>query len=326
VKLAEANQRQLQLTYQKDAEIQRQIRDNTSLTLDERIEANNKLAGILDKQFEEEKALAQKKIDLAQMEADQNKDNVDLQVALINAQTDLADLEERITGQRSENLVNETALQQEKEDAINKTQIAEQNRLDLEKQAGQLNLEFQKNLSDEELKLLIKTEKDKIKIREDRIKAVKQMEIGAAKNILSSLGQLAGEGTKTAKAAALAGILIDTSKGISGAIAAGAGIPFPANLGAIATGVATVLAGIAQAKSIFAKAPGGGGEADVPDSTDAVVGGGGGGGGLGITVPNMEAITQPTLGEPAPIQAYVIENDISDAQALQEELETQATL
>ena len=92
VKLAEANQRQLQLAYQKDAELQRQIRDDISLTFEERIAANAELGRILDEQFAEEQALAQKKIDLAQMEADQNKGNIDLQVALINAKTELIDL------------------------------------------------------------------------------------------------------------------------------------------------------------------------------------------------------------------------------------------
>ena len=85
------------------------------------------------------------------------------------------------------------------------------------------------------------------------------MIVTSGQDILSSVAQLAGEGTAAAKAAALAGILIDTARGISGAIAAGAGIPFPANLGAIFSGVATVLAGIAQAKAVFAKVPGGGG-------------------------------------------------------------------
>ena len=39
VQLAEANQRLLQLQYQKDAEVQRQIRDDISLTFEERIAA-----------------------------------------------------------------------------------------------------------------------------------------------------------------------------------------------------------------------------------------------------------------------------------------------
>ena len=139
---------------------------------------------------------------------------------------------------------------------------------------------------------------------------------------------MAGEGTKTAKAAALAGILIDTAKGISGAIAAGAGLPFPLNLGAIATGVASVLSGIANAKAVFKKVCGGGG-GDVSVPTDS------GGGAtapaeiesMGALTPNMEAIEQPTLGGGnQPIQAFVVENDISNAQALQQELDTQATI
>ena len=66
VKLAEAEQRKLQLTYQRDAELQRQIRDDVSLTIEERIQANERLGQILDKQFKEEKAIAQKRIQLAE--------------------------------------------------------------------------------------------------------------------------------------------------------------------------------------------------------------------------------------------------------------------
>ena len=40
----------------------------------------------------------------------------------------------------------------------------------------------------------------------------------------------------------------------------------------------------------------------------------------------MEAVDQPTLGAQQPTQAFVVENDISNSQALQEELEIQATL
>ena len=49
-------------------------------------------------------------------------------------------------------------------------------------------------------------------------------------------------------------------------------------------------------------------------------------GGIGALVPNMEAVEQPTLGGDTTVQAYVVENDISNSQALQQELDTQATL
>ena len=48
-------------------------------------------------------------------------------------------------------------------------------------------------------------------------------------------------------------------------------------------------------------------------------------GGIGGLIPNMNAITPPDIGT-QPVQAFVVENDISDAQALQEELDIQATL
>ena len=50
-------------------------------------------------------------------------------------------------------------------------------------------------------------------------------------------------------------------------------------------------------------------------------------GGIGgaSLIPNIGGIGSAGLGMP-PVQAYVVENDISNSQALQEELEIQATL
>ena len=150
----------------------------------------------------------------------------------------------------------------------------------------------------------------------------KAMEISGAQSILSALGQLAGEGTKLAKATAVSSILINTAEAVSAAIKAGAGLVFPANLGAIATGVGAVLSGIASAKNILSQVPGGGidSSSTPPDiATPTGIGAGG-------LIPNLEAIDAVELGGTAPVQAFVVENEISNAQALQEELEVQATL
>jgi len=353
VKLAEAQQRQLQLTFQKDAEIQRQIRDDISLTFEERIAANTKLGEILDKQFAEEQALAQKKVQLAQLELSRNKDNIDLQVALINAKTELADLDERITGQRSEQLTNLKALEKEQADAIQAQIDAENKRLADIEAANQKELELANKKADE-LKAIADKEAEEQALR---VEAVKQMRIGAAMDIFNSLHsiretelneekanldkqlengvisqekydkklkKIEKDAEKRQKKQALVQILVSTAQGISKAIAAGAGIPFPANLGAILSGVAAVVGGMASAKSALASAGGGGG-GDAPEP-DIPAGGGLMGGSMGALTPNMEAIEQPTLGGTQPAQAYVIESDISNAQALQEELEIQATL
>ena len=366
VKLAEANQRQLQLTYQKDAELQRQIRDDISLTFEERIAANEELGRILDEQFAEEQALAQKKVALAQLELSKNKDNIDLQVALINAKTELADLDERITGQRSEQLTNLKALEAERDAAeeerllkLKEQRLAEESRLALEKEAALLGLEFDKSISDQELQLLIDTENKKREILEQRIEQDKAMRIGAAMDIFNSLHSLRETELNNEKAnldkqlenglisqekydkklkkiekraeerqkkQALVQILVSTAQGISKAIAAGAGIPFPANLGAILSGVAAVVGGMASAKAALSEAGGeSGGDTPEPSITeDASTPTGG----IGPQTPNIQGIEQNVLGggPPPPTQAYVIESDISDAQALQQELDQQATL
>ena len=225
----------------------------------------------------------------------------------------------------------------EKQIDTEKNKIAknELDRQNLLLQAKELNLEITEELSNKEIQALIKVEEKKLaikqksaaddkKITEDKIAMNKAMEITGAQSILSALGQLAGEGTKLAKATAVSSILISTAEAVGKAIKAGAGLVFPANLGAIATGVGAVLSGIASAKAILKKVPGGSdmaatnidlGSSNTPSLQEMNTGG------LGGLIPNVNP-----LSTTAPIQAYVVENDISNAQALQEELEIQATL
>jgi hypothetical protein len=315
VKLAEAQQRQLQLTFQKEAEIQRQIRDDISLTFEERIAANTKLGEILDAQFEEEQALAQKKVELAELELSRNKGNIDLQVALINAKTELADLDERITGQRSEQLTNLNALEKEQADAIQATADAENKRL-----------ADQKIAADKSVKIADAEAKAKAKIDKD----LAQQKINMVAGSLGAVSNLIGKESAAGKALAIAQATISTYSAAAAALApppVGAG-PI---LGPIAAGIA-VATGLKSVSDIMkTKLPGGdvgGGslpsieappvaESPIDNEIEEL-----GPTGLGPLIPNIEAVTTATQ----PIQAFVIENDISSSQALQEELEVQATL
>jgi len=110
VKLAEAQQQLLLFQYQREAELQRQIRDDVSKTIGERQEANIRLGGILDEQATEEKKLFDKRKELAVLELSINEESVDAQIEVINSEKELADLRERITGQRSEQLTNANSL------------------------------------------------------------------------------------------------------------------------------------------------------------------------------------------------------------------------
>ena len=135
------------------------------------------------------------------------------------------------------------------------------------------------------------------------------------------MASLVGEESKAGKALAVGQALINTYQGATKALAQG-GI-----FGAIgAAGV--VAAGMSSVKKIIStKLPGATdstsadlSEPSLPDATSLQEANTGGLGGL---IPNINAI-QPL--STAPVQAFVVENDISNAQALQEELEIQATL
>jgi hypothetical protein len=353
VQLAEANQRLLQLQYQKEAEVQRQVRDDISLTFEERIAANEKLGQVLDEQFAEEQALAQKKLKLAELELSRNKGNIDLQVAVIDAKAEMADLDERITGQRSEQLTNLKALEKERLDAqLAAAKLIEDAKkkeaADAEALTKKLKEENEKQIldakakADEEFQLA----NERVELAQSMFQSlsdIAQQTLVKEKNALQeqldaglisqeefekASKKIEEEALKREKKNALFQILINTAQGIAGAIKAGAGLVFPANLAAIAAGVASVLAGIASAKAVLNKVPGGGGGGGDGGGESSVPNGGGGisGGGISGLIPNLENISPTGNGEQPPIQAFVIENDISNAQALQNELETQATL
>lgn len=114
----EVQQQKMMLQYQEEAEIQRQLRDDVTLSIDERIAANEKLGKILDEQAEEEKKNINARI--AAVQAQQNALGVteERTLELMRLETEMADLNERIRGQRSEQLTNENALLQEKKDNL----------------------------------------------------------------------------------------------------------------------------------------------------------------------------------------------------------------
>jgi hypothetical protein len=215
VKLLEADQRALILVRQKEAEEQRQIRDDVTKTLAERIEANEKLGNIQAKQLAEETAIANKRIELAERELALDKNNVDLQVALKDARTELADVEERIAGQKSEQLTNQVALEKELFDLqtelakVGKEQrelelleleqyyaaLEEQARLagdtttDIEGAKQEALAKLRKKFRDEDLKNEKKLRDDKIKLQQDYL--------SAAGGVLGAIDQLVARGKRS---------------------------------------------------------------------------------------------------------------------------------
>lgn len=126
---------------------------------------------------------------------------------------------------------------------------------------------------------------------------------------------------KIEKAVAIAQIAIDTAKGISGAVAAGAGIPFPFNIPAILSGIAAVVSGVAQANKII-NAP----AVDVSSGAAADSGVSN----SDITNPETNAPNTDQFGTGStqitpPTKVYVLEQDITDTQGSVAAIKQQAT-
>jgi hypothetical protein len=127
-KIAAAQLAGLVERYDRQAEQLRQIRDDEFKSIDERIAANAALGKVLDQQEKAQKALAQQRVAAAAAELAQNKQSVELQAALIEAQNEVAAVEAQVAGLRSEQLVNATALTKEKL-ALDQSIAASENKL-----------------------------------------------------------------------------------------------------------------------------------------------------------------------------------------------------
>ena len=344
VKLLEADQRALILVRQKEAEDQRQIRDDISQTLADRIAANEKLGEIQAKQLAEETAIAEKRISLARQELALDKNNIELQVALKDAKTELFDIEERIGGQKSEQLTNEKALEKELFDLQTElAKVGKENRelelLELEQYYAALeeqarlagdtttNIEgakqealakLRKKFRDEDLKKEKELRDKKVKLQQDYLSATGGV-LGAIDQLVAASGKNSKQALVLQKTLAVAQIAIDTAKAIVGAIAQAQSVPYPGNLVAIATGVAAVVAGIASAVTTLNSADVGGATAQPPQAPQ---------------VTSAPAVQQATSGTTelggvdqanlAPIQAFVVETEVTGNQNNVNQIESQA--
>ena len=133
VQLLESELAMLQLQYQREAELMRQIRDDEARTIDERIQANFELGKVLEEQLRHERSIANEFLKLAEMELMVNEDNIELQKKVLDQKVKLAEIDERITSQRSEQLTNLNALERERE--AQQKEAAEKRKEQLEKEA-----------------------------------------------------------------------------------------------------------------------------------------------------------------------------------------------
>jgi hypothetical protein len=283
----------------REAEKLRQIRDDESKTIAERIEANNKLAEVLDEQERLMLANADAVIAAAQAQFDKNG-NDENQIALLEAKAEREGILAQIEGFRSEQLMNINSLERERIDLLEE-----------EKEKAIEAAELKKELKEQE--------REDIKNNLDAIlgAAGEESKIGKAV-FLAKQAMLIKEQIQEAKATLqritlrAAESSVDVAKGT----ASTAKVGFPQN-------IPLLIAFAAQAAGIYSSI-----KSAVSATKSAASGMGGGGGGSATPAQQPPAfnvvgaapenqLAQAIGGqESQPIKAYVVSNDVTNAQAL----------
>lgn len=153
-----------QLDFQKAAEKLRQIRDNDLLSFPIRIKANKDLSELIKEQLKEERKIADQRLKVANLRiiADgKTKDTLDEQAEALAV---IAEIEERLTSQLSEQLTNRNSLRKE---ALEKARQIMKAELDLFIQ-GQ---GFRVKSLEEQLKIAEKAAEKSIEIFREELKA-----------------------------------------------------------------------------------------------------------------------------------------------------------
>ena len=180
-------------SYDRQAELLRQTRDDERLTIEERQEANNKLADVLKEQEKIMLENANAVVVAAQAELKANE-TTENRVALIEAQNELEAIKADITGRQSEQLINKIALEKEI-DEREQTKLEEQAEKD-EAEKERLDKIAQDNID------RAKTEADQLKAIEEAKAQVRGASVDGAVGALKTLAAL-DEDNRALQAASL---------------------------------------------------------------------------------------------------------------------------
>ena len=336
-RLAETANQGLIEKYDRQAEQLRQIRDDESLSFEERMKANDDLGKLLDEQEKTMMANADARVKQAEAELSKNKDNVDLQIAYQEALNEQAGIEAQITGFRSEQQTNTNSLLREQKDLVNELALIGKSEREIERLELQQDYDAKKELIEREITdetqknemlLALQTDfnnklnnlneessSDQKKID----KETQQAKFDMAKQTLGNISKAVGENTKAGKAAAAAAALINTYQGITAELATKTATPFGFAL-KLANIAATAAIGFKSVKDILKTDPKSttGGSTTAPTSS----------GGRPTSEPLPPAFNivgasdtnqlASAIGGQAqqPVKAFVVSNDVSTAQEL----------
>ena len=352
--------------YDRQAEQLRQIRDDESKSIEERIKANEELALVLDEQEKAMKENAAIAVASAAAELSKNKDNIELQKAYQEALNEQAAIEAQITGFRSEQQTNTNSLLREQKEIMNEIALfgkseRDRERLELEQQFEANKLLIEKEITDdvEKKERLLAAETDyKTKLAEvnktfaeedlaiqttleEAKQNIRMLAIDNVAKGFALLGQLAGK-NKALQAAAIVGEnavgiakqVISTRAANAAVTAKYALIPGGLALAKVEKTLNNVSLGLGIASSV----------ASTSKALSALKAGGSAssGGSQGGSVPTG-ASTPPAFNvvgasdtnqlasaiggqSQQPVQAYVVANDVTTAQSMDRNIIDDASL
>jgi len=360
--LAAAQQSLLVEKYDIQAEQLRQIRDEERNSIEDRRKANDQLLEVLAEQEKAMLAQADAQLRAAQAELDKNA-SIENQVALTEALANKQGVLAQIEGFRSEQKANDLALDREEVELTN-TKLESESKLSIERQrfnAEQIEDEVQRLEALKQIDLL-EAEQEAIRLQaivdnanagtqakvdaqialdefmeqsrqtnltrdteledakknlDDTTAEAKMKNVEAINGALNGLSALAGDNAEAQKGIGIAQAIIDTYTGANKALAQG-GIAGPiAAAGIIASGLANVKTIIStKIPKASGSAAGVGAQAQQQPPSFNIVG-------ATETSQLAEAVGSQTQ---QPIQAYVVANDVTTAQSLENNIVEGATL
>ena len=360
--LAAAQQSLLVEKYDIQAEQLRQIRDEERNSIEDRRKANDQLLEVLAEQEKAMLAQADAQLRSAQAELDKNA-SIENQVALTEALANKQGVLAQIEGFRSEQKANDLALDREEVELTN-TKLESESKLSIERQrfnAEQIDDEVKRLEALKKIDLL-EAEQEAIRLQaivdnanagtqakvdaqialdefmeqsrqtnltrdteledakknlDDTTAEAKMKNVEAINGALNGLSALAGDNAEAQKGIGIAQAIIDTYTGANKALAQG-GIAGPiAAAGIIASGLANVKTIIStKIPKASGSAAGVGAQAQQQPPSFNIVG-------ATETSQLAEAVGGQTQ---QPIQAYVVSNDITTAQSLENNIVEGATI
>jgi hypothetical protein len=360
--LAAAQQSLLVEKYDIQAEQLRQIRDEERNSIEDRRKANDQLLEVLAEQEKAMLAQADAQLRSAQAELDKNA-SIENQVALTEALANKQGVLAQIEGFRSEQKANDLALDREEVELTN-TKLESESKLSIERQrfnAEQIDDEVKRLEALKKIDLL-EAEQEAIRLQaivdnanagtqakvdaqialdefmeqsrqtnltrdteledakknlDDTTAEAKMKNVEAINGALNGLSALAGDNAEAQKGIGIAQAIIDTYTGANKALAQG-GIAGPiAAAGIIASGLANVKTIIStKIPKASGSAAGVGAQAQQQPPSFNIVG-------ATETSQLAEAVGSQTQ---QPIQAYVVSNDVTTAQSLENNIVEGATL